>query len=263
MRVDVRRVAWFAAVFLLLTAAAPLMADRWVPSVVVPAQARTAHHPPTAPGFRLAMNSRGKSGQRPQRFVPVARADKYPQAYLEQRLRESQRNLRWILWAVLALVVLLLVSMVTVMYRKRGSLKQVEDEKDAAMIAMQESQIELERFRASQKRKKTTPDLLLEGETPEGEMIAIKLAGELLGRKEGLIVGRNPAMSTYILDHPEVSRRHFRLVAVSDQLMIEDLGSTNGVSLDGQPIAANQLEVLMPGTEISLGDLTLYLRKAG
>ncbi len=234
MRIEVHRFSGLLALWLLLVATAAAAAGRWVPATA---------------GAPAVVTVQGK--------------DKAAQEYLAQRLRESQRNMRWVLWGVLSLVALLIVYMAVVMYRKKNSLKQAENEKDAAMIAMQESQFELEKFRASQKRKRTTPDLLLEGETPEGEMIAIKLSGELLGRREGLIIGRNPAMSTYILDHPEVSRRHFRLVAVSDQLMIEDLGSTNGVSLDGQPIAANQLEVVMPDTEIALGDLRLYLRKAG
>ena len=44
----------------------------------------------------------------------------------------------------------------------------------------------------------------------------------------GATVGRSPVESAFVINHEQVSRRHFRLLLVSGQVMIEDLGSTNG-----------------------------------
>ncbi len=61
--------------------------------------------------------------------------------------------------------------------------------------------------------------------------------------------------SDVILDDPLVSRHHARIVLRYGQFAIEDLGSTHGTLLNGQPV---QECVLRPGDRLTLGQTDLY-----
>jgi pSer/pThr/pTyr-binding forkhead associated (FHA) protein len=50
-----------------------------------------------------------------------------------------------------------------------------------------------------------------------------------------LSLGRAPD-NDVVLDDPQVSRHHARLMRRGDQIMVEDLGSTNGTLLNGQRV---------------------------
>lgn len=52
-----------------------------------------------------------------------------------------------------------------------------------------------------------------------------------------------------------VSRKHAVLHRISDQLMVEDLGSRNGTFIDGVPLKAYEKYPLYSGAELRLGDL--------
>jgi pSer/pThr/pTyr-binding forkhead associated (FHA) protein len=64
-------------------------------------------------------------------------------------------------------------------------------------------------------------------------------------------LGRTPS-ADFILDAALVSRLHCRLTAdKSDQLVVEDLSSTNGVLVNGERVVARQ--VLKPGDLVTIG----------
>ncbi|MBM3751389.1 MAG: FHA domain-containing protein [Acidimicrobiia bacterium] len=66
-------------------------------------------------------------------------------------------------------------------------------------------------------------------------------------------IGRG-AQADFIFDAPLVSRLHCRLTAdVSGQLVMEDLGSTNGTSVNGTPTAR---AVLRAGDVLGVGRVT-------
>jgi pSer/pThr/pTyr-binding forkhead associated (FHA) protein len=65
-----------------------------------------------------------------------------------------------------------------------------------------------------------------------------------------LVIGRS-APAGLIIIHPKVSRRHARLVYQQGNYILEDLGSTNGTFINGQPVRGPQ--VLTNGAEIQLG----------
>ncbi len=65
-----------------------------------------------------------------------------------------------------------------------------------------------------------------------------------------LVIGRS-APAGLIIVHPEISRRHARLVYQQGNYLLEDLGSSNGTFLNGQRLQAPQ--VLANGAEIQLG----------
>jgi predicted component of type VI protein secretion system len=74
----------------------------------------------------------------------------------------------------------------------------------------------------------------------------------------GTTVGRDDC--DVVLTDPEVSRRHAVLVARSDGLAIEDLGSTNGTWVNGERIAAP--EPIRAGDEVRFGNTVWHVRAA-
>lgn len=69
--------------------------------------------------------------------------------------------------------------------------------------------------------------------------------------KNELFLGRD-LTSDLVINDPEVSRRHLRLVLDGATYRLEDLGSTNGTFIHGQRLAAPIL--LKPGEVITLGE---------
>lgn len=79
--------------------------------------------------------------------------------------------------------------------------------------------------------------------------------------QEELLLGRDLANDIAISD-PEVSRRHARFVIQNDNVLVEDLGSTNGTFLNGERISSPQQ--LRPGDVLTLGEsIVLVFEKAG
>jgi ABC transport system ATP-binding/permease protein len=67
-------------------------------------------------------------------------------------------------------------------------------------------------------------------------------------------VGRT-ARADFIIDAPLVSRLHCRLTAdKSDQLVVEDLGSTNGTLVNGQRVTRH---VVKSGDVLTIGRIEL------
>lgn len=72
-----------------------------------------------------------------------------------------------------------------------------------------------------------------------------------------MILGRGEK-STLPLDSEEVSRQHARLTRSDGEYTIEDLGSRNGIVLNGLKVHA---AVLRDGDQVQLGDITLNYRE--
>jgi hypothetical protein len=68
-----------------------------------------------------------------------------------------------------------------------------------------------------------------------------------------LVIGRLPECSISLPD-PNVSRRHAEVSRLGDEVVIRDLGSTNGTRVNGLAISEH---VLADGDEIALGSTTL------
>jgi DNA-binding winged helix-turn-helix (wHTH) protein len=67
-------------------------------------------------------------------------------------------------------------------------------------------------------------------------------------------IGRDPASAVF-LDVAGVSRRHARIVVDERAALLEDLGSKNGTSLDGEPI--KQQITLHDGNRIQIGPILI------
>ncbi|WP_437330459.1 sigma 54-interacting transcriptional regulator [Sorangium sp. So ce381] len=72
----------------------------------------------------------------------------------------------------------------------------------------------------------------------------------------GVVIGRDPSADVAIPER-SLSRRHARFTFQRGDVLIQDLGSTNGTFLSGQRVEHG---VLKPGDEVVLGEITASLR---
>jgi pSer/pThr/pTyr-binding forkhead associated (FHA) protein len=94
-----------------------------------------------------------------------------------------------------------------------------------------------------------------------GREFGFELAFDRLAKsREGFVIGRDVDQCEAVLSHPTVSRRHARLVIAANTLQIEDLGSTNGTSVDGAVVNAGALRPLQAGARLRIGDIELLVR---
>jgi pSer/pThr/pTyr-binding forkhead associated (FHA) protein len=94
----------------------------------------------------------------------------------------------------------------------------------------------------------TTYHLKIQGGPEDGQEFALD--------KPELFLGRDPSNDISLSD-PEVSRRHARFVLEGSQYSIEDLGSTNGTFLRGNPV--HGLTPLQPGDLIAIGERVVLI----
>ena len=151
---------------------------------------------------------------------------------------------------IAAVVVILLVIILAVLaHRKR--LQELAHAQQQAALAQQEAQ----RARA-EAQMPDFPDCLLTGETGDGRPVSVKMPGSLLAG-DGVVVGRSPRHSTFLVDDKTVSREHARFFAEDDSLCIEDLGATNGTQVNGRQIQPRTPVPIREGDVVELGAVTM------
>jgi pSer/pThr/pTyr-binding forkhead associated (FHA) protein len=80
-----------------------------------------------------------------------------------------------------------------------------------------------------------------------------------LGERKELVLGRAATCDVVVPDD-SVSRRHARLVVGDEGIFLEDLGSVNGTTVDGEKIrAATALRI---GAAFELGKTTVLLQRS-
>lgn len=76
-----------------------------------------------------------------------------------------------------------------------------------------------------------------------------------------LIVGRSQKSSNIVLDDPRISRVHLQITRDFDHgVMVTDLRSANGTTLDGNTLAPNEPTPWALGQVIGLGQTQLILK---
>ncbi len=81
------------------------------------------------------------------------------------------------------------------------------------------------------------------------QLVALDQTASILLDKPILLVGRHPECDIQI-DSCKISRRHCCIAQVSDYLVIRDLGSTNGIRINGVRVNEGRLA---PGDEVTIG----------
>ena len=84
---------------------------------------------------------------------------------------------------------------------------------------------------------------------------------ELVRRQQSVLIGRDASECNVVLLNTSVSRRHARLSVDGNNILhIEDIGSTNGTSINGEPITPGLIRPLEPGSTLKLGEIELVVR---
>ena len=95
------------------------------------------------------------------------------------------------------------------------------------------------------------------------DLILEIVEGDDAGRQtplEGSIEIGREASTGLPIDDEQASRRHTRVTAEGDHALVEDLGSTNGTYLNGQPVEGQR--TLRPGDRLRVGLTIFELRTA-
>jgi predicted component of type VI protein secretion system len=81
------------------------------------------------------------------------------------------------------------------------------------------------------------------------QLVALSEGPSIWLDKPILLIGRHPECDIQI-DSRKISRRHCCIAQVSDYLILRDLGSTNGVRINGVRIIEGRIA---PGDEVTIG----------
>ncbi len=79
--------------------------------------------------------------------------------------------------------------------------------------------------------------------------------------KGKLIIGRQ-APASVVLEDDSVSRKHAQVEAMPHGVVLRDLGSANGTTVNGEPVGTEEV-VLQPGDVVSFGMVEVVLEQAG
>jgi hypothetical protein len=86
-------------------------------------------------------------------------------------------------------------------------------------------------------------------------LVALNEGPEILIDKPMILVGRHPMCDTQ-LNSIRVSRRHCCMTLVGGELEVKDLGSTNGIQINGHRVVAGRLR---PGDELAIAHIRYKL----
>src|SRR3954468_18761025 len=81
------------------------------------------------------------------------------------------------------------------------------------------------------------------------QLLSLNDGPNILLDKPILLLGRHPECDVQI-DSRKISRRHCCIAQVSDYLVVRDLGSTNGLRINGVRVIEGRLA---PGDELTIG----------
>lgn len=182
-----------------------------------------------------------------EKAAAAAKEAEKTKTQMEQEAKEKEKRI--LLWSLIAGIALLLMLLL-VWYISRRKVAHAGKQAE-------EAQEKLDEQKEREDRIRQIPDVFLEGSDAEGQRVAVRIPGSSLAKANGAVVGRNPAESEFVINHAEVSRRHFRLFAHEGSVMVEDLGSMNGTEANGKVLEPNETVALGAGASLKVGGLTL------
>jgi adenylate cyclase len=104
--------------------------------------------------------------------------------------------------------------------------------------------------------------LRLEGADSAGQKYGFDVAlDKLMAASQGMVIGRAAEQCELVVAHATISRRHARLSLAGETLHVEDLGSTNGTSVNGTALRSGTPVALQVGAKLRLGDVELAVRQ--
>lgn len=88
-----------------------------------------------------------------------------------------------------------------------------------------------------------------------GTSSSIDMDDALLSSKEGLVIGRSAALNHVVLNDSRVSRRHARLRKEGHIVVLEDLNSTHGTTVNGNKLQPFSKTVINQGDAIEIAGI--------
>ena len=170
-----------------------------------------------------------------------------------QAQEKTSQHLKWAILSGAALVILLLLGWFVFARGKKAQLQSA-----SSRIGEAEQEAEAARQTAAQVPQPAPFRCLLEGRDNTGQSFVLNIPA--LALSAGTTLGRNPANSEFIIDHESVSREHVRLLYTDENLYAEDLGSTNGTRINGNPLNPRELVVLQNNDQLELGPVVFQVR---
>lgn len=115
----------------------------------------------------------------------------------------------------------------------------------------------------SEKQVTPTPVWVFSGFNGDGEPVELTISdAELRLAEDGLVIGSDPAVTDKVLSGPTISRRHVRLVVLTDGIGIVDLHSDGRTFVDGTRLAPNGAATpIHAGSQVTLGDVALKVTR--
>jgi len=86
------------------------------------------------------------------------------------------------------------------------------------------------------------------------QTLVVKTGNRVVEFNQGRIILGRARDVDFVIDNPDVSRRHAVLYWSNGDIVLEDLGSTNGTMVNGYPISST---VVGPGDVVTIGDCRL------
>ena len=99
--------------------------------------------------------------------------------------------------------------------------------------------------------------MILRGRDQQGNSFEVAFSKNDFSQSGGaLILGRNRNQSQLVVPHDSISRQHARFSLQGGGLIVQDLKSANGTTVNGQHVSSNpQGSALKPGDRISAGEV--------
>lgn len=86
------------------------------------------------------------------------------------------------------------------------------------------------------------------------EKIGYKIHEKIIISSDSFIVGRDYNQVDYVLSNPKISKRHFQILDIEEELFIKDLKSTNGTYLNNEKLIPNTLYPIYAEDHILIGE---------
>lgn len=166
------------------------------------------------------------------------------QQVLEEQKQGAERREVILLSAVGVLFVFATITVIFLRARGQGATTEIQERP----------------FSRTEMHNGDLPEYVLDGRDEDGIRYLLRISGDQLNRNDGVVIGRNPKDSPYTINHSNVSRKHARIRLMKDRVFIEDLGSTNGTSVNGQAIEDKGLVTVNHGDQIIIGSVVMKLR---
>ncbi len=177
-----------------------------------------------------------------------AREETETQRIATEKAKIKQAQYReYITWAGVIGALLLALLILFAALRRRANLRAKAATQNLATMKQQEQKVA------------ATPEVLIEGGVGD-ERFALRIPPAQLAKPGGVVIGRNPQQCDFVINHPQMSRQQFNLTHEDGMLMIRDLGSSNGTTVGGRKLTADESTMLADGSNIEINQLNFIVQ---